>query len=26
VNGLKFDLRLYVVITCLDPLRIFIFN
>ena len=26
INGLKFDLRIYVVISCLDPLRIYIYN
>ena len=26
VNGTKFDLRIYVVVTCFDPLRIYIYN
>lgn len=26
VNQLKFDIRLYVVLTCLDPLRIYIYD
>jgi hypothetical protein len=26
VNSHKFDLRIYVLITCIDPLRIYIYN
>jgi len=26
INGLKFDMRIYVAITCLEPLRIYIFD
>ena len=26
INGLKFDMRIYIVITCLEPLRIYIFD
>ena len=26
INGHKFDLRIYVVVTCYDPLRIYVFK
>lgn len=26
INGLKYDLRIYVVVTCYDPLKIYIFE
>jgi tubulin polyglutamylase TTLL4 len=26
INGFKYDLRVYVCVTCFDPLRIYIFN
>jgi len=26
IGGLKFDLRIYITITCINPLRVFIYN
>ena len=26
INGLKYDLRIYVIVTCFDPLKIYLFK